>query len=341
MATIKEIAEKVGLSPSTVSIVLGGRAAKRNIPETTQNKVRKAAQELGYRPSIAARSLRRRGAEEDLQIAVFWAQDFRAPMMVRFLRGLRQAMTSCEKPIRLVVIPYINDQLCNEKALLSATDCHAAIVCNASEKDMDFLNETELLIPVVLYNRHSDKYCTVNVNDRRMGELAAQAFYSQKCRHVTVLTFSSPFPGMETRVDGFIAEAEKLGLILQSTLYCDSTMQSGYETIMSLPEEEMAEGIFCGSDAIAIGVLRALHKRGIRIPEDIRIIAVGNGDKEQEEYCIPSLSVIHLPMEAMAEECLSVLLDLMNGQISPPYSKELHFEYVPRESCGEISEQLM
>lgn len=336
MATIKEIAEKVGLSPSTVSIVLGGKAAKRNIPEATQNKVRKAAQELGYRPSIAARSLRRHGADEDLQIAVFWAQDFRAPMMARFLRGLRHAMTGCEKPIRLVVIPYINDQLYNEKALLSATDCHAAIVCNASEKDMSFLNETELLIPVVLYNRHSDKYCTVNVNDRRMGALAARAFSSQKCRHVAALTFSSPFPGMDTRIDGFKAEAEKLGLSLHPAIYCDSTMQSGYEAIMSLPEEEMADGIFCGSDAIAIGALRALHKREISVPEDVRVIAVGNGDKEQEEYCIPSLSVVHLPMEAMAKECLFMLLGLMDGKIAPPYSKELPFEYVPRESCGEI-----
>lgn len=340
MATIKEIAEKVGLSPSTVSIVLGGKSAKRNIPESTQNKVRKAAQELGYRPSIAARSLRSHKAEE-VQIAVFWAQDFRAPMMVRFLRGLRQAMTSCKKPVRLVVIPYINDQLCNEKALVSATDCHAAIICNASEKDITFLNETDLLLPVVLYNRHSDKYCTVNVNDRRMGALAAQAFSSQKCRRVAAMTFSSSFPGMDVRIEGFTQEARKLGLELKPMLNCESSMQGGYETMMSLSRNDLPDGIFCSSDAIAIGALRALYKRGLSVPDDIRIIAVGNGDKEQEEYCIPSLSVVHLPMEAMAEECLALLIKLMDGQITPPYSKELSFQYVPRESCGEISEQFM
>lgn len=55
MATIKELAAYTGLSPSTVSIVLGGKAQQRKIPESTQRRVQEAAQALGYRPNISAR----------------------------------------------------------------------------------------------------------------------------------------------------------------------------------------------------------------------------------------------------------------------------------------------
>lgn len=92
MATIKELAAYTGLSPSTVSIVLGGKAQQRKIPESTQRRVQEAAQALGYRPNISARRLRDPEAKESMVVAVFWTEDFRAPMMVRFLRGLRRAI---------------------------------------------------------------------------------------------------------------------------------------------------------------------------------------------------------------------------------------------------------
>ena len=57
MVTIKQIAQEVGISPSTVSIVLGGKAAERKISKETQQKIYSAAARLGYQPNMAARSL--------------------------------------------------------------------------------------------------------------------------------------------------------------------------------------------------------------------------------------------------------------------------------------------
>ena len=58
MATIKDIAQKLGISPSTVSIVLRGEGKKRNISESTMEKVFSCARELGYQPNIVAKRLR-------------------------------------------------------------------------------------------------------------------------------------------------------------------------------------------------------------------------------------------------------------------------------------------
>ena len=81
MVTIKQIAQEVGISSSTVSIVLGGKAAERKISTATQEKIFAAAARLGYQPNMAARSLRGGSGANELVVAMFWAQDFRASMV--------------------------------------------------------------------------------------------------------------------------------------------------------------------------------------------------------------------------------------------------------------------
>lgn len=75
---ITEIANQLGLSPGTVSVVLNGRGDKVRISKATQKRVKDAAREMGYQPNIYARRLRNSGIEETSQvIAVFGIQDMR------------------------------------------------------------------------------------------------------------------------------------------------------------------------------------------------------------------------------------------------------------------------
>ena len=69
MVTIKQIAQEVGISSSTVSIVLGGKAAERKISTATQEKIFAAAARLGYQPNMAARSLRGGSGANELVVA--------------------------------------------------------------------------------------------------------------------------------------------------------------------------------------------------------------------------------------------------------------------------------
>lgn len=102
MVTIKQIAQEIGISPSTVSIVLGGKAAERKISKETQQKIFSAAARLGYQPNMAARSLRGGTSANELVVAMFWAQDFRASMMVRFWDGLRAEIEHCDRPVPIL-----------------------------------------------------------------------------------------------------------------------------------------------------------------------------------------------------------------------------------------------
>ena len=342
MVTIKQIAQEVGISPSTVSIVLGGKAAERKISKETQQKIYSAAARLGYQPNMAARSLRGGGANE-LIVAMFWAQDFRASMMVRFWDGLRDEIEKSGRPVRLVIYPYINDHLKECSALTNGANCHAAIICNASYADLQFLEDTQLPIPVVLYNRQCKGYCSVNVDDVKMGALAAKVFIDNGCKTASVLTGQPVFEGMEDRIHGFRLEAGHHDLQVTLSRYCENSVRGGYEAVTHRLSREWNEtcpdAIFCGSSAIAHGAIRAFYKAGISGDQLPKLIAVGNGAEETDEYAVPSLSVVHLPMDQMARECFQLALDLLDGKITNPESRLLPVEYIARESCGGLSEE--
>ncbi len=93
-AQIKEIAEKVGVSQSTVSVVLGGRGDRIRISKETQKKVWDAARELNYRPNIYARRLRQAEEEVPYVLAIFWRTDNLNSRVGRFIRGVYEA--GCE-----------------------------------------------------------------------------------------------------------------------------------------------------------------------------------------------------------------------------------------------------
>ena len=339
MVTIKQIAAELGISATTVSIVLNGKSAERKISDATQRKIFEAANRLGYQPNIAARSLRAGAGADELRIAMLWAEDFRASMMVRFWDGLRSALLRLDRRVRLVIYPYTNDHLCDVHALTSASDCHAAIICNASNADLAFLRSTQLAVPVVLYNRICQGYCSVNVDDAQMGALAARALCDQNCRRGLVLTSAPVFDGMDLRVQSFLLEGSHHGLDSTVAEYCQNSVRGGYDAAYRLWADPAArpDGLFCGSSRIAHGVLRAFRDLGLDMPQMPRVVAIGNSSPDFDELSVPSLSVVYLPMEDMARECLGLLLDCMDGNLEKPESRMLEVRYISRESCGPLA----
>ncbi len=338
MATIKELAAYTGLSPSTVSIVLGGKAEERGIPQATCQRVLEAARVLGYRPNLSARRLRDPQASGGLVIAVFWAQDFRAPMMVRFLRGLRRAVAEQGEGYELLIHPYTCGRLREERSLVSLSAFNAAIICNASAEDLEWLEQARLMMPVVLYNRESPSYCGVTVDDEEIGALAAQQFAAHRCRRAAVLSADSVFYGMQLRNDSFVKTCRQLGIAVGPVIQRENSMAGGCGAVSALLENSQArpDCVFCASDALALGALRGLHQQGISLPEALKIISVGNGDREAQQYAWPSLSVVSVPMEEMAQECFRLLLRLIAGEIRPPFGRRMEVRYLPGESCPPV-----
>ena len=94
---IKNIADKLGLSVSTVSVVLNGRGDQVRISKETQKKVLNAAKEINYQPNIYARRLRQAANEEaPYVLALFWRRDNLNSRLGRFLEGIFQTIERAE-----------------------------------------------------------------------------------------------------------------------------------------------------------------------------------------------------------------------------------------------------
>ena len=139
---IKEIAERLQLSTSTVSAVLGGRAAQVRISKETQRRVKEIAREMNYQPNIYARRLRQAASEETpYVIVIFWRQDNLNSRIGRFISGLKNAIDKKGCKVELMVQPYKPGEIMNHVEMLSSNRVSGAIISGLLEEEQEALEK--------------------------------------------------------------------------------------------------------------------------------------------------------------------------------------------------------
>lgn len=327
MATIKEIAEQLDLSLSTVSIVLRGKARERHISLQTEALVMETAREMGYQPNLSARQLR--GQSQTLFIALYLSDDFRTPMMLRFLSGLQQQMQSLAN-FELVVRLYHPGHLAEAVGPEIMQLFHAAIICNAAEEDLRALDVNPPRIPVVLYNRSSPVFPSVEFDSEAIGRIPAEVFSSHGRRKAVYLSSEANYPYLRVRQDAFLKTAHALGLEAEVMIQPNTMAGGAAAGAIIAAMADRPDCLAAASDRLALGALHSLQH--IAIPQALELISVGNGDVEMAQYATPALSVVELPMEEMARRCFALLQECLAGR--RPASETLAVRYLPRESCG-------
>ncbi len=335
MSTIKDVANLAGVSVSTVSIILNGKAADRKISADTQQKVLESVKTLNYRPNVSAKKLRS-STNKEFSVAVYWASDYRTHFLARLITGIQAEVLKYDCPINIVICPYKNGLLHAEKGLLNAT-FDAAIIANTSHEDMAHLNAAPPKIPFVLYNRESEQYNTVTIDNFAAGRKAARLFIEHGLTNIAMVLSKTPYLAMSARSQGFIETCQASGAPIQAEnilVATDNSIQGGAlaaEQLLQLPARPQA--VFCDSDALAQGMLYTLYQHGIRLPEDLSLIAMGMGNPEANRYSIPALTVVEVPIETIASECIRVLMEVLEHRVEPPVHIQFDSTLIIRETC--------
>lgn len=338
MASIKDVAQHAGVSVTTVSIVINGQAAERKISEETQNRIWEAIRQLNYQPNLSARCLRSASADKKT-IALYWTTDFREVMCSRFLAGLNQFIQKQNLNYDIVVHTYKNDMLSSETSLSGYSDFNGAIIATATPTDIAFLELNPPPVPVVLYNRYSEKFSNVIMDDIKIGQKAAEAFAKRGHKNIGLVCAPYVFEGMRLRDLAFIEACSLAGLTVTKYELDTINAEHGY-LVSSRIDFSKISGIYLPSDTLAIGMRRFCYEHGIRIPDDLSILAIGNGMPVYNVYAVPSLSVIDIPMEIMAEKALRILVDTFAkpGQAEHTYDC-VDTPLIVRESIKTINNQ--
>lgn len=334
MATIREIAEKVGVSVGTASFVLNGKAEEMRISKKTQERVLEVAKALGYQPSLSARRLRAKGEQEVPVIAILWTLDARTSLISRFLQGIQTKAMYQEGLFELVIQPYENDKLSEMESLKTGLRFNGAIVANASDKDMAYLEQADLKIPMVVYQRQSQKYATVAVDSKKAGMDVATRFINNNHTHVGIVIPEISSEAVDLRRQGFYEACRDSKQAIQvEEYYGDFSEKGGYAAVKQmLQQKAKPTALFCLSDHMAIGALSALHEENVKVPEELQL--VGHDNISSTQFTIPPLSTVHLPVEEMAEACVRQLLKIIRSETEPTESIYFSSMFVQRGSSS-------
>lgn len=339
---ITEIAEQLGLSPGTISIVLNGRGDQMRISKKTQKRVKDLAKEMGYHPNIYARRLRNARREEVSQvIAVFWNSGYADEIMGSFFRRLTQVSIEKEYHAEFYVHMFEYGQLRECEHIMNSSRFSGAIICGISDADADFLNSREFDIPIVCAFRQEKRYHSVYVNDYDVGADAVQLFFDRGHRKIGFIGSSISGPNSVHRQRGFCDRCQKLGISLPAEWIQKENgrdFASGYAAMEKmLVSAQRPTAIFINAPQLALGAVAACQDRGIGFQKEIEVLSVGSS--KDFEYFQPSVSTVCTPTDMIAEDSLSLLMAAARSEMDRPVSRIVDAKYIFGDTCGGIQAQ--
>lgn len=334
MATIKDVAKLAGVSVTTVSIIINGKSGERKISVQTQERVQEAMRELGYQPNLSARRLRFQESRKPV-IAFFWPLDYRTMILASFLNALQLECADSGFDCEIVVQTYTNDHLDQYHSAISKTGYSGVVVGACSAKDLEYLEGLSPQMPIVLINRHSEHLSTVCTDNRMIGLTAARQLRQKGYTEAAVFASHAAYLATTQRTQAFLDACSQIGLHTtpEFIFYGNGTPRDGYRLASSYcGNADRPKAIFCDSDSMALGALRAFHDLGIQLPKDAEMLSIGMLDAALTEYSSPSLSVIEMPNRKIGSEVIRLLQKKLSSNDLSPTHINLDASLILRES---------
>jgi LacI family transcriptional regulator len=342
--TLQDVARRSGFSPSTVSIVLSEAPLSRYVAAQTKEHIRKAAENLGYRPDIFARSLRSRRSNT-IGVLVF---DISDPFCVLILRGLEKAMQGTRWMPILMDAHNERDQFERYVDLLLERRIEGLIVvANWLFDEGGLLEKTsrESMPTVVVGRDVSEQHLgSVIVDNETGGYEAIKHLYSLGHRRIALIRGPEKLIDSSRRWQGIERFARESGWTIDTRLVRQlpdaldpiSPFDGGLQlTTELLAGRQKFTALLAFDDLTALGALRALAQAGLSAPRDCSI--VGFDDVPLAALSTPGITTIRQPMEEMgAAAARRVLKALADGEDLDPGLEMLPPVLVLRDSTAAL-----
>lgn len=335
VASIKDVAKRAGVSISTVSNVINGTKYVSN--DLTQ-KVKDAIDDLGYVVDAVARNMKTGYTKT---IGVITA-DICGLFYPYVIKGIYEVVNKRGYNLTICDIQTISD---NENALLKEKESFKKLISNRvdgiifvsciSDKHAErYFNEIkrtisdERKIAFVSVERDFSHLGIDSVfyENEKAGHTAVTHLYDMGCRNIAHITGPLYYTVAQDRIKGYKRAVKELKMnndIEKMVEHGDYTHQSGYWAIESLLEKnDKIDGVFAANDQMAIGVLKFLKEKQIKVPQEIKVI--GCDDVFASRVVDPQLSTIHIRKRHMGVYAAETLLKRIDSM-----EKEEKESFVP------------
>jgi len=347
--TLRQIGQIVGVSPSTVSAVLNNAPRARVYSRSTVERIRAAAEELGYFPNALASTLKR--AKSGLIGAVVFSQQrlYHVPKLQAATERAREVgyeLIAGDTTYKTVEIERCLQMLggWRVEGLLLMTGGHPI------EQSIIIILENTGTPYVQVGVRQPDSPCSGAVYDNFLaGRLLAKHLTALGHVKIGVLGGNPENPESAEWLRGIVSVLEESGVRLEDRCVIDRPgtgleLSAGYRFAGELLEREPnVTAIVCENDVLAIGAMRRVRECGREVPADISITGVGDicpavaGEENRFcNYVSPGLTTIRTPLEEMGKAAVNMLVEMIRdeGDTKPQAILELSSRLIVRESTA-------
>lgn len=330
--TLKELADAIGLTPGTLSVVLNNTSRASTIPEETRQRIFKAAKDYNYRPNYFARSLR---ANRSFTIGVI-AAELSDGYCAMILNGIESA--SIEQGYFYLNTSHLHreDLLQHNSQMLIQRQVEGIIT-------IDTPIRFECDLPIVSIAGHEEIEGVTNVilNHQRAAELGIDHLYSLGHRKIAVIKGQDFSSDSKVRWETIAQAAQNRGIAIDEKLTAvlegvNPSPEIGYiATKKLLAGGRDFTAIFAFNDISAIGAIRALEEAGLRVPSDVSVLGFDN--IHIAAYHHPSLTTIRQPLIEMGKLSAQILiknLSRLENQEAIPKIEMVEPELIVRDSTA-------
>jgi DNA-binding LacI/PurR family transcriptional regulator len=288
---LEQVARRAKVSTATVSRVLNNASIVKN---TTRARVLRAIEELKYHPNLHARNLAG-GKSNTIGVIV---SNMENPFFFDIYKTVESDAHASGFEVVVANTDYRPEQLVTSIRLMIGRRV-AGLAAIVSEMEPALMDElTDSRIPVVFYDVGTPRpnITNIKVNYRRGVEKVVEYLHNLGHRRLGFVGHHAVLGPINERLKTVTEAAARFSGMEVRTAADTDTLEGGRQaarTLLSSGYQPTA--IICVNDVMAVGALRELRERGLRVPEDISVTGFDN--VKLSEFCYPSLTTVHIPRD--------------------------------------------
>lgn len=329
--SLKDIAEKVGVSIALVSYVINGLEKEKRVGADVVERIKKAAVELNYRPNRIAQSLRS-GTTKTIGLIV-------ADIANPFFGNLARVIEDEASRQGYTVIFGSSDEDISKSAslidILLNRQVDGFIIVPAEGTEMQVKSLQEKGIPLVLTDRYFPEVTTNYVALDNFGASfdAVSHLIGNGHKRIGMVAYQSKLVHMQERVRGY-KEAMKANnpgseIHIEEVRYDNIDADTGKAIDKLISSEKKVDALIFATNALTISGLYSIRNLKLKVPEELAIIGF-DGNAAFDFFSSP-LTYIEQPIEEMGKEAVRILIDQINGSVKVSQIKLQH-QLINRQS---------
>ena len=295
------------LSITTISKALNNHP---DIPEVRKKEIKALVERMNYVPNTMAKSLR----NKKTNFIGLVVSDNSNPYYARVVKGV-EAYLSLQGYQPLI----FNNNEDAEKELLFIKELRSINVAGViltpalgNTDSVDLLKKFR--IPYVLANRYLDrnKDNYVIVNDYQAGYIATRYLIEKRGKKVLFINGNEQISAARERFEGYLSAMKEMGVTVKKDwIYNNNTTQEdGYnQTRKILSMHKPPYSLLCFSDYVAIGAMKAIYEKGLRIPQDVAVMGID--DIDLFAFVHPGLTTVNVPKRELGHKSAELLISLI------------------------------